>query len=78
MRIIVKLILPLIKNGMKYILYFLGFVLLIWAIIEQTKPRPNIYIQIAAVAVFFMAMMKLTDKTPGKYDKKDNDNQEEN
>ncbi len=77
MHIIVKLILPLIKNGMKYILYFLGFALLIWAIIDQTKSKPNIYIQIAAIAVFFMAMMKLMDKTPGKNDR-DNDNQEEN
>ena len=35
-----------------------------WALIEQTKSQPNIYIQIVAVAVFFFLMRNLMSKIP--------------
>lgn len=56
---------------MKYVLYLLGIGLLIWALIEQANEKPNLYVQIAAVIVFFIAMMKLMDKAPSKNDQED-------
>lgn len=39
-------------------LFFVG-----WAINEQTKTTPNIWIQIVAVILFFYAMSRLMSKT---------------
>lgn len=62
---------------MKYLLYIVAFILMIWALIEQTTDQPNIYVQIAAVIVFFYLMMKLMDKAPSKFDEQINDTSDE-
>lgn len=62
---------------MKYLLYIIAFVLMLWALIEQTADKPNIYVQIAAVIVFFYLMMKLMDKAPSKFEEQPNDSQDE-
>lgn len=58
---------------MKYALGILAVGLMIWALIEQTNAQPNIWVQISAVIVFFYVMMRLMDKTPGKFDKEQED-----
>ena len=58
---------------MKSIIYLAGFVLMIWALIEQTREKPNVFIQIFAVVVFFFMMMKLMNKTPSNFDKNQED-----
>lgn len=58
---------------MKYALGILAVGLMIWALIEQTYAHPNIWVQISAVIVFFYVMMRLMDKTPGKFDKEQED-----
>lgn len=65
---------------MKILLYLGAFGLMIYALMEQTKEHPNIYIQIIAVAVFFVLMRNLMDKTPGKFDSnhKDQNHEERN
>lgn len=40
-------------------LFFMG-----WALVENTKDVPNIWVQIVAVALFFFMMAKLMQKTP--------------
>jgi len=63
---------------MKYLVYLLGFGLMLWALIEQTKEQPSIYLQIVAVVVFFLLMMRLMGKIPSN-DKRDiNSNEDEN
>lgn len=63
---------------MKYLVYLLGFGLMLWALIEQTKEQPSIYLQIVAVVVFFLLMMRLMGKIPSN-DKRDiNLNEDEN
>lgn len=42
--------------------------LLIW---ENSKPKPNVWIEVAGVVVFFYGMMRLSAKTPSK--NQDND-----
>jgi len=49
---------------MKILLYIIAFGLMFWALIEQTKSQPNIYIQIIAVVVFFFLMRNLMSKIP--------------
>lgn len=61
---------------MKSLIYFAGFGLMIWALIEQTRENPNIYIQIGAVVVFFFMMRNLMNKTPSNFEQ-NNDNNEE-
>lgn len=58
---------------MKFLIYIVVFGLMFWALVEQTKDQPNIYIQIIAVAVFFFLMMYLMNKTPSNSDKKNNE-----
>ncbi|HLW62722.1 MAG TPA: hypothetical protein VKY33_04905 [Flavobacterium sp.] len=62
---------------MKYLFYFLGFGLMIWALIEQTKDQPNIFIQMAAVLVFFYIMMRLMNKTPSNFKEDSNSEEDE-
>lgn len=62
---------------MKNIFYFLSFGVMIWALIEQTKDKPNIYIQITAVLIFFFLMMRIMDKIPAKIDEQQNNKQDE-
>lgn len=65
---------------MKFLIYIAVFGLMFWALVEQTKSQPNIYIQIVAVLVFFFLMMYLMNKTPSNSDKNNNqrDNEHEN
>lgn len=65
---------------MKFLIYIAVFGLMFWALIEQTKDQPNIFIQIVAVAVFFFLMMYLMNKTPSNSDKNNNqpNNEQEN
>ena len=53
---------------MKILLYLAAFGLMIYALIEQTKEQPNIYIQVIAVAVFFVLMQNLMNKTPSNFE----------
>lgn len=62
---------------MKYLFYFLGAGLMIWALIEQTKDQPNIIVQIAAVLVFFYVMMRLMNKTPSNFKEDSNTDDDE-
>ena len=64
---------------MKILIYIVAFALMMWALMEQTKTQPNIYVQIVAVIVFFVLMMNLMNKTPSNFDKKkDTDEQDRN
>lgn len=38
-----------------------------WALMEQTKVHPNIWVQVVGVALFFYAMMRLMQKTPSNF-----------
>ncbi|WKW45814.1 hypothetical protein P3875_08455 [Myroides sp. JBRI-B21084] len=58
---------------MKIVLYIVAFALMIWALIEQTQNKPNIYIQIVAIVVFFFVMKDLLNKTPSNFDANKND-----
>ena len=58
---------------MKFLIYIVVFGLMFWALVEQTKDQPNIYIQIIAVAVFFFLMMYLMNKTSSNSDKNNNE-----
>lgn len=40
-------------------LFFMG-----WALVESNSEKPNIWIQIVGVALFFFAMARLMQKTP--------------
>ncbi len=62
---------------MKYLFYFLGAGLMIWALIEQTKDQPDIIVQIAAVLVFFYVMMRLMNKTPSNFKEDSNTDDDE-
>ena len=62
---------------MKSLIYLAGFALMILALIEQTREKPNVFIQIFAVVVFFFMMMKLMNKTPSNFDKSEDKNQED-
>lgn len=65
---------------MKTILWLLAFALMIWAVIEQTRPEPNLYVQIAGVVAFFFAMYQLSQRTPSEKEKQNvdkNENDEE-
>lgn len=52
------------STTMKTIYIILIFLAMGWAFYEQTKPNPNVIIQVIGVAVFFYGMMKLMSKTP--------------
>ncbi len=58
---------------MKFLIYIAVFGLMFWALVEQTKSQPNIYIQIIAVLVFFFLMMYLMNKTPSNSNKDNNE-----
>ncbi len=50
------------------------FIAAFFAIYEQGKDHPNVYITMIAVAVFMYGMMRLSAKTPSK--NQDNDNED--
>lgn len=62
---------------MKFLIYIAVFALMIWALIEQTNETPNIWIQIAAVIVFFGLMMWLMNKTASNTKNNKDDNSKE-
>lgn len=47
------------------------FVAILVGLFEQSKDKPNIYILCVSVAVFMYGMMQLTSKVPGKNQKKE-------
>jgi uncharacterized membrane protein len=49
---------------------------IIIGIYEQSKEKPNLYIIIAVIIVFMYAMMKLSAKTPSKYEDEIEDDNE--
>ena len=51
---------------MKKLLIPILFIAAFFAIAEQSKPKPNIYIVIISVVVFMFGMMQLSAKTPSK------------
>jgi hypothetical protein len=60
---------PIMKKLLIPILFVAAFL----AIYEQAKPRPNVYITVAAIVVFMFSMMRLSAKTPSK--NQDNDDE---
>lgn len=38
----------------------------VFALYEQSKPHPNVYIMVLAIVVFMYGMMRLTAKVPSK------------
>ena len=62
-----------IMNQFLYILMFAAVG--IFAMIEQSKPAPNRFIMIGAMAVFMFGLFRLMKKIPSK---NDGENEEEN
>lgn len=58
---------------MKTIYIVLIFAAMGWAFYEQSKPNPNIILQVIGIAVFFYGMMKLMAKTPGNHNENEED-----
>jgi NADH:ubiquinone oxidoreductase subunit H len=52
------------------ILFISGF----FAIYEQSKAHPNVYVTVVAIVIFFFAMMKLSARTPSKHQENEDDN----
>lgn len=46
----------------------------IFALYEQSKEKPNVYIMVVAIIIFMYGMMQLTSKVPSK----NQDNSEDN
>ena len=51
---------------MKKILIPIMIVAIIFALYEQSKNNPNVYIMIFSLVVFMFGMMRLSAKTPSK------------
>ncbi len=47
---------------------------ILFALYEQSKPAPNLYIMIACIVIFMFGMMRLSAKTPSKNQDKDDEN----
>lgn len=61
---------------MKQFLYILMFAAVgIYALMEQSKPDPNRFVMIGAMAVFMFGLFRLMKKIPSK---NDGENEEEN
>ncbi len=60
---------------MKTFLWFVAFALMVWAVIEQSKPQPNLYIQVAGVVGFFFAMYQLSQRTSSEQDSHNQSNE---
>ena len=64
------------EKNMKQFLYILLFAAVgILAMIEQSKPAPNRFIMIGAMAVFMFGLFRLMKKIPSK---NDGESEEEN
>ncbi|AWA30499.1 hypothetical protein HYN48_10585 [Flavobacterium magnum] len=62
---------------MNKILVPLIFVSILLALYEQSKTHPNVYVMIAAIAVFMFCMMRLSAKIPSKNQRNDDDDVQE-
>jgi arginine exporter protein ArgO len=58
---------------MKTIYIVLIFGLIGWAFYEQSKPNPNVIIQVVGVLAFFYGMMKLMSKVSSNNKDKEED-----
>ena len=43
---------------------------MIWALMEQATDQPRVWVQVIGVAMFFLAMARLMQKTPSNTPKK--------
>lgn len=68
-----KLILNNKTIYMKYILGIIATALMIWSLLDKSHTEFKIYAQIVGVILFFYVMMRLMDKTPSNFDKKEED-----
>lgn len=62
-----------IKMNMKKVYLPIMALAGVFALYEQSKPQPNIYIMIAAIIIFMYGMMRLTAKVPSKNEDNSND-----
>lgn len=53
------------------------FISAFFAIYEQSKEHPNVYITVVAIVIFMFSMMRLSAKIPSKNQEKDNDHDAE-
>lgn len=59
---------------MKQLVYILLFATVgILALVEQSKSNPNLYIMIAAMAIFMFGLFKLMTKIPSKKEDEDDE-----
>jgi outer membrane biosynthesis protein TonB len=63
---------------MKKLILPLMFLAILAGLYEQSKDRPNIYIQIVALVVFMYGMMQLSAKTPSKHVEPENEEEDAN
>jgi outer membrane biosynthesis protein TonB len=63
---------------MKKLILPVMFLAILAGLYEQSKERPNIYIQIVALVVFMYGMMQLSAKTPSKHSEPENDEEDAN
>ena len=63
---------------MKKLILPLMFLAILAGLYEQSKDRPNIYIQIVALVVFMYGMMQLSAKTPSKHSEPENEEEDAN
>lgn len=54
------------------------FLAIVAGLFEQSKERPNIYIQIVALVIFMYGMMQLSAKTPSKHSEPENEEKDAN
>lgn len=61
------------KNKVKikqFVLPLLVVGFMIWALMEQASNQPRLWVQVIGVALFFLAMARLMQKTPSNIPKK--------
>ncbi|MFM2213383.1 MAG: hypothetical protein RL427_646 [Bacteroidota bacterium] len=63
---------------MKKLILPIMFLAILAGLFEQSKERPNIYIQIVALVVFMYGMMQLSAKTPSKHSEPENEEEDAN
>jgi uncharacterized membrane protein YcaP (DUF421 family) len=57
---------------MKTIYIIVMFAAAFVALYEQSVPKPNVYIMVAAIVVFMMGLMRLMSKVPSKNERDNN------
>jgi L-asparagine transporter-like permease len=63
---------------MKKMILPVMFAAILAGLYEQSKERPNVYIQIVALVVFMYGMMQLSAKTPSKHIESENEEEDAN